>query len=88
MALFAPGGGAPTQSTVLPSDVEQREAHQKPVRFLSSAHPTRTRRAASRSKPPKTASGAKLAVYAGPGYLIHVGLLVKERSPYHQQFPV
>nr|WP_305909974.1 hypothetical protein [Methylomarinum sp. Ch1-1]MDP4522918.1 hypothetical protein [Methylomarinum sp. Ch1-1] len=43
------------------------------MRFLSSAHPTRTgradqaqrirqRRAASRSKPPKTATGAKLAV--------------------------
>nr|WP_305907946.1 hypothetical protein [Methylomarinum sp. Ch1-1]MDP4520745.1 hypothetical protein [Methylomarinum sp. Ch1-1] len=39
---FRAEGGAPTQSTVLPSDVEQREAHQKPVRFLSSAHPTRS----------------------------------------------
>nr|WP_305908341.1 hypothetical protein [Methylomarinum sp. Ch1-1]MDP4521166.1 hypothetical protein [Methylomarinum sp. Ch1-1] len=57
--------------------LNEREAHQKPVRFLSSAHPTHirevehaqrirqrraaSRRVASRSKPPQPAPWAKLA---------------------------
>nr|WP_305907109.1 hypothetical protein [Methylomarinum sp. Ch1-1]MDP4519834.1 hypothetical protein [Methylomarinum sp. Ch1-1] len=43
MALFAPRAALLRKAPVLPSDVEQREAHQKPVRFLSSAHPTHIR---------------------------------------------
>nr|WP_305906983.1 hypothetical protein [Methylomarinum sp. Ch1-1]MDP4519698.1 hypothetical protein [Methylomarinum sp. Ch1-1] len=59
--------------------------HQKPVRFLSSAHPTRTgradqaqrirqRRAASRSKPPKTATGGKIGHYGIQAHCLAIGL--------------
>ncbi|WP_349431554.1 hypothetical protein Q9L42_018140 [Methylomarinum sp. Ch1-1] len=54
MALFAPEDGAPTQSTVLPSDVLNSVKRIKNRCASYRQHPLPHRRAASRSKPPKT----------------------------------
>nr|WP_305907530.1 hypothetical protein [Methylomarinum sp. Ch1-1]MDP4520292.1 hypothetical protein [Methylomarinum sp. Ch1-1] len=50
------------QSTDLPSDVPNSVKRIKNRRASSRQHTLAYRRAASRSKPPKTATGAKLAV--------------------------
>nr|WP_305907228.1 hypothetical protein [Methylomarinum sp. Ch1-1]MDP4519962.1 hypothetical protein [Methylomarinum sp. Ch1-1] len=66
---FRAEDGAPTQSTVLPSDMLNCVKRIKNRCASYRQHTLPHRRAASRSKPPKNATGAKLAIVRIPGGL-------------------